>query len=255
MGDTVDTDGWSQTTRGANLGASPDELLSVPGRASGATLYVVVRPGRNLSASDRATALVRCDLVAGLMGARSLVGSAFLPIGASGIAVSASGWHVDAWHGAFSSNVAGLQVDARLAVDQCCGGGGPPRVRVPQRWRPTSISEDQAILVDGEGFNDNRGRLASPVEERIGVYRTQSFIAGPGGGVIDVRAGERVLWVHGRTQLGNPTGSVTMPDRETTTTIPLSTTAWLSMNPGGTLVGPAEITGTEGAIVVVESVR
>lgn len=219
----------------------------MPGRASGATVYATVRQAGNLTDDERIGGRVRVDLVAELMGARMPVGSALLPVGASGIAVSATGFAVDGWHVSARSTVGKLECDIRLAADQCCGGGGAPRVVVPQLWRPTELLEAQLPIIDADGD------FPSLVEQGTGMWRVE---------VVDplttftVPRGERVTVINARLVAGGGAGgSVTLPNRTTTSTILLDHQAWIQLLPRGAMVGPCDITCSANACAAVELVR
>lgn len=218
----------------------------MPGRASAATVYASVRGGSNLDADSRAGALMRVDLVAELLGARMPIGAAFLPFDGTGVAITATGFVVDGWHVAVSSNQPKLEVDIRLATDHgCCGGGGQPHVVVPQIWRPTRLREDQVELVDAGAL------FPSQLEQETGLWRLVSI---GNNATFSVPAGERVTYIHSRANAIG-LGSLTVPNKETTTTIDVADFAWLRLSPKGSMIGPCDIVTTGTAIAAVELVR
>lgn len=236
---TAEKNSWKSESRSVGVGRTPEIACGVKGHASAATAYVHVYKAKRLTADQTLGGMIRVDLIAELMGARMHIGSAFMPIGATGIAVTATGFDVDAWQVALSSNQPGLQADVRLSANRCCTGGGSPIVRVPQLWRPTAHREDQIGII-------NRAPVA-PLELDSGIWRA----VGVTNGTISIPEGERCIELRA-IPTANPNATLTVPNGVTTTSIliPNGNNGWFTMSPRGALVGPADVSITTGHLVL-----
>lgn len=171
---------------------------------------------------------IRLNLFAELRGIEGLIASAFVPPGAGGLIISASGFVADSWHIRIQALSAQVEVVAALA---CCTGCAEPSVQVRSGFQqpPTVPGEDELP----ESFLD---QPMAPFQTNRGLSRVLS-VEGDVGNEIALLPDERVISISaigvvgqgGEIEYEHPDGTITSIEIEAGSTY--------HADPDGALVG------------------
>lgn len=207
-----------------------------------ATVYCNVKP-------RAAPGFARVNLMAGSLGQRSLVASAFVPQGFEGPVISASGIAVDGWYVWAQATDSSLELDLVLQAEGCCA---EPAIVVPSELQqpPGGVVEVIPPAVFAELVSKN----PAPWQKDTGLW---GLVTDASAGVPPymVPPGVRIV---GLAAVADALLDGTITIVTTTGTQPLITIPAggdFRLNPRGSLVGPATVTWTNLERIVIETVR
>lgn len=221
----------SDNVKGLGVAFPGETVVSVkylpddPILRSCASAYVSnkTRGGANWSAT------IRVNLFAELQSIQSLIGSAFVPPGAGGLVISASGFVADSWHIKIQAPTAQIEVAAALA---CCTGCAEPSVRVPRGFQQPLLPPPPASPSLPQAFFD---QPVAPFETVRGLSRVRS-VAGALGNSIILLPDERVISISAQDGVGGGQITYEHPDG-TVAVIDIDNNDTYRAEPGGALVG------------------